>query len=56
MSANGTSRTLGDVRLEAANWAKADIDQVRVTNRDFMRARPSTTLPDLSRSTSSPSG
>ena len=25
----GTSRTSGDVRLESAKWAKADIDQVR---------------------------
>jgi hypothetical protein len=24
MSANGTSRTLGDVRVESAKWAKAD--------------------------------
>jgi len=34
-SALGTSRTSGDVRLESANWVKADIDQVAVTNRDF---------------------
>ena len=28
MSAHGTKRTSGDVRLESAKWAKADIDQV----------------------------
>jgi hypothetical protein len=28
MSPYGTSRTLGEVRLESAKWAKADIDQV----------------------------
>jgi hypothetical protein len=38
--ANGTSRTSGDVRLESANWAKADIDRVAVTNRDVVGARP----------------
>ena len=27
MSLLGTSRTSGDVRLESAKWAKADIDQ-----------------------------
>jgi hypothetical protein len=31
MSANGTSRTSGDVRLESAKWAKADIDQVALS-------------------------
>ena len=31
-------RTSGDVRLESAKRAKADIDQVAVTNRDFMGA------------------
>jgi hypothetical protein len=36
MSLPGTSRTSGDVLLESAKWAKADIDQVAVTNRDFM--------------------
>ena len=36
----GTSRTSGDVRLESAKWGKADIDQVAVTNRDFMSTRP----------------
>jgi hypothetical protein len=36
MSLVGTSRTSIDVRLESANWGKADIDQVAVTNRDFM--------------------
>src|SRR5215467_16377084 len=38
----GTSRTSGDVRLESAKWAKADTDQVPVTNRDFMSTRPRT--------------
>jgi hypothetical protein len=28
MSANGTSRTLGDVRLESAKWGKADTSQL----------------------------
>jgi hypothetical protein len=37
-TAYGTSRTSGDVRLESAKWAKADIDQVAVTDR--ARARP----------------
>jgi hypothetical protein len=41
MSLVGTSRTSRDVRLESAKWAKADIDQATVTNRDFMSARPS---------------
>ena len=40
MSAYGTPRTSGDVRLESANWAKADIVRVAVTNRDFVGARP----------------
>jgi hypothetical protein len=31
MSPYGTSRTSGDVRLESAKWAKADIDEVAVT-------------------------
>ena len=35
-STHGTSRTSRDVRLESAKRAKADIDQVAVTNRDFM--------------------
>jgi hypothetical protein len=43
----GTSWTSGNVRLKSAKWAKADIDQVAVTNRDFMSTRPSTTLADL---------
>jgi hypothetical protein len=30
----GTSRTSRDVRLESAKWAKADTNQVAVTNRD----------------------
>jgi hypothetical protein len=34
MSVVGTCRTSGDDRLESAKWAKADIDQVAVTNRD----------------------
>ena len=37
----GTSRTSRDVRLESAKWAKADIDQVAVTNRNVMSTRPS---------------
>jgi ATP dependent DNA ligase domain len=32
----GTNRTSGYVRLESAEWAKADIEQVAVTNPDFM--------------------
>jgi hypothetical protein len=32
MSPFGTSRTSGDVRPESAKWAKADTDQVPVTN------------------------
>src|SRR5262245_49162093 len=43
----GTSRTWGDVRLESAKCSKADIDQVAVTDRDFMSRRPNTTLADL---------
>src|SRR5215831_20750951 len=35
MSHSGTSRTSGDVRFESAEWARADIDQVAVTGRDF---------------------
>src|SRR5262249_2695452 len=35
-SALGTSRTSGDVRLEFANWVKAEVDQVACTNRDFL--------------------
>src|SRR4051794_30175084 len=35
-STHGTSRTSRDVRPESAKRAKADIDQVAVTNRDFM--------------------
>jgi hypothetical protein len=48
----GTSRTSRDVRLESANWAKADIDQVAVTNRDFIRwgGFPLVGLSDYSRS------
>jgi len=34
MTVAGTSRTSADVRLESAKWAKADIDQVAITNRD----------------------
>jgi len=30
-----TSRTSGDVRPESAKWAKADIDQVAVSNPDL---------------------
>jgi NO-binding membrane sensor protein with MHYT domain len=33
-------RTSGDVRLESAKWAKADVDQVAVTNPVFMSTRP----------------
>jgi hypothetical protein len=32
----GTFRTSQDVRLESAKWGKADLDQVAVTNRNFM--------------------
>jgi hypothetical protein len=42
----GTFRTSQDVRLESAKWGKADLDQVAVTNRNFMSTRPSTTLAD----------
>jgi len=31
----GTTRTSVDVRRECAKWAKADIDEVAVTNRDL---------------------
>ena len=41
MTALGTSRTSRDIRLESAKCAKADIDQVAVTNRYFMSTRPS---------------
>jgi hypothetical protein len=34
-------RTSQDVRLESAKWGKADLDQVAVTNRNFMSTRPS---------------
>ena len=44
MSPPGTSRNSGDVRLESEKWAKADIDQMAVTNRDFMSTRPSNRL------------
>jgi hypothetical protein len=30
MSAHGTSRTSGNVRLESAKWAKANIERVAV--------------------------
>jgi hypothetical protein len=36
----GTSRTSRDVRPESARWARADIDQVAVTDRDSMSTRP----------------
>jgi hypothetical protein len=36
----GTSRTSQDVRLESAKWGKADLDQIAVTNRNFMSTRP----------------
>ena len=39
MSLPGTSRTSQDVRLESAKWGKADLDQVAVTNRNFMSTR-----------------
>jgi hypothetical protein len=39
-AAIGTSPISIDVRLESARWLNADIDQVAVTNRDVMRARP----------------
>jgi hypothetical protein len=40
MSARGPTRTSQDVRLESAKWGKADLDQVAVTNRNFMSTRP----------------
>jgi hypothetical protein len=40
VSGNGPCRTSGDLRPESAKWAKPDIDQVAVTNRDFMSTRP----------------
>ena len=40
-STDGTSRTSQDVRLELAKWGKADLDQVAVTNCNFMNTRPS---------------
>jgi hypothetical protein len=46
LSGFGTFRTSQDVRLELAKWGKADLDQVAVTNRNFMSTRPSTTLAD----------
>jgi hypothetical protein len=39
MTAFGTSRTSQDVRLESAKWGKADLDQVAVTNRNFISTR-----------------
>jgi hypothetical protein len=30
---------LANVRLESANWAKADIDQIAVTNRSYETGR-----------------
>jgi hypothetical protein len=41
MTGPGTCRTSGDLRPESAKWAKPDIDQVAVINRDFMSTRPS---------------
>jgi hypothetical protein len=38
-SADGTSRTSGDVRLESAKWAKADIGRCHQSR--FMSTRPS---------------
>jgi hypothetical protein len=43
-TASGTSRTSRDVRLESAKWSKADVDQIAVTNRDFMSTRPSSSV------------
>jgi hypothetical protein len=40
MSEFDTPRISGDVRLESAKWAKPDINQVAVTNSDFMSTRP----------------
>jgi hypothetical protein len=39
-AAYGTSPTSRDVRLESAKRAKAEIDLIAVTNRDFMGTRP----------------
>src|SRR5262249_60454015 len=44
-----TSRTSRDVRPESAKCGQSGIDQVAVTNRNFMSTRPSTTLADLLR-------
>jgi hypothetical protein len=35
MAAVGTSQTSGDVGLKSAKWAKADIAQAVVTNRNL---------------------
>src|SRR3954471_17585831 len=43
-STHGTKRTSQDVRLESAKWGKADLDQVAVTNRNFMNTRPNARL------------
>ena len=43
-TASGTSRTSQDVRLQSAKWGKADLDQVAVTNRNFMSTRPNARL------------
>ena len=40
MTANGTSLTSRDVRLESAKRGNADIDQIAVANCDFMSTRP----------------
>src|SRR4051794_1389926 len=40
-SAIGTFRTSGDVRLESANWAKADIDSLLSPIGVLLRTRPS---------------
>jgi hypothetical protein len=39
-SADGTSRTSRDVRLESAKWVKADIHQIAVPGRDLMSTWP----------------
>jgi hypothetical protein len=53
-SIHGTSRTSRDVRLESEKWAKADVDQVAVTNPVFMSTRPRLGSIESSASTPSP--
>src|SRR6516162_2159587 len=41
----GTSRTSGTVRFESAKWCQSGLDQVAVSNRDFMSTRRNSNLP-----------